>query len=98
MIDLSLDIQQASQEFTDYLQQNILLPCQNYFQAALKVRPLAGNLTTGSYTSFEGYDIPSIYVSPGVPADLVIFVLSGPSTESYIASASAVILDGATNR
>lgn len=92
----------APANFTDYVVNSILPPALNYFQAALKVKPISGKLNAAGYSSICGGTVTlnSTYSSSnGVYADLVIFVTqSNESDASFLAFASPCLVQSTTKR
>jgi len=91
----------VSETFRDYIRDSLMPPIQNYLEATLKVPPRKSNLKAGGFNTICGGDVtvPSIYNTKGVEADLVIFLKAkNEPLASYVASASACLLDATYNR
>lgn len=76
-------------------------PVINYFETTLKVPTRTKNIKAGGYSSLCSGDIkvPSIYNTVGADADLILFVrATNDSSATYVAAASACLLDTSTQR
>ncbi|KNC47485.1 uncharacterized protein AMSG_02502 [Thecamonas trahens ATCC 50062] len=76
----------------EHLQNKLLPQAKAWLEGALSVVPCAGNLKlTGSTVCGYngGITIPPSYTSPGVPADMVLFVTARPTLGNVIAYAGS---------
>lgn len=91
----------VTDEFKNFIIDVIMPPAKNYFEAALKVKPLPGNLTLKGMTTACGstIPIPSKYNTQGVAADLLIFVATtSDTTSAFVATAGSCMLQSGTFR
>ena len=74
----------------DYLKSTLIQAARNFFQRALKVRPLTNPLKLHSTNCLSAVIVPSTFYKNGSPnTDIVVFVTSNNLTASYVAYAGA---------
>ena len=97
----SIAFKNVTADFEDYIKNTIILAVENYWEAALKVIPVSGNLTGQKQTMMcnNSVTVPSVYSTTGVPADLVLFVdTTYAPTQDYVAYAGPCIMSQKNSR
>jgi leishmanolysin len=81
----------------EYYLKGLAYASTNFFKAALSVQPITGRLTIPVSTVCN-LKTPSLYMSQGVDADLIIFVRAVYDNDTYVAAARACMLISTNSR
>jgi len=90
----------APSAYAAYIQNELVPPIMDYFQAALRVKyPVVGNLKLGtSVSSICEHSTPSILKSTGVPADMFVYYDTEAVSGTQIARSKYCFLASGTKR